>query len=50
MKRRLIALWCFVRGHDMTETARIDNGRSQYGQKICLRCSYQHDWQYDYGN
>lgn len=45
----LSKLWCFLRGHDMTEEARIDTGYSQYGNKRCLRCGKTHNWQYDYG-
>jgi len=41
-------VWCFIKGHDMIEEARIDNGTSQWGNHKCLRCGIQNHWQYDY--
>lgn len=48
MVARIARLWCFLRGHDMVEEAHIDNGRSRFGDKVCLRCGHRHSWQYDY--
>lgn len=42
-------LWCFIVGHDMISRGSHDNGRSKFGDSVCMRCGYEHYWQYDYG-
>ena len=46
--RRLVRLWCFLRGHDWV-SVRADNGRSVLMRYECTRCEAYRDMQYDYG-
>ena len=46
--KRLIRLWCFLRGHDWV-SVRADNGRSILMRHECARCEAYRDMQYDYG-
>jgi hypothetical protein len=48
MKERLARFWCFLRGHDMVDEARFDNGRSWIGDQRCLRCGHENRWQHDH--
>jgi hypothetical protein len=45
--KRLIRLWCFLRGHDWV-SVRADNGRSILTRHECARCEAYRDMQYDY--
>ena len=44
----LSKIHCWLFGHDFIQESRIDNGSSQYGNYMCIRCGKEHHWQYDY--
>ena len=48
MNKLLKRMWCFIVGHDMIAEGEKDNGRYMFGAYRCMRCNYNHDWQYDY--
>ena len=48
MKKLISKLWCFLVGHDFVTEGEFDNGRSKWGAYTCVRCGYNHIWQYDY--
>lgn len=40
-------LYCFLFGHDCVEAGKFDNGKSEFGAFLCLRCGFTQNWQYD---
>lgn len=52
MKKWLIKVYCFLRGHDFISLYRIDNmdrgGRSYWGTHKCMRCGKEEHWQWDF--
>ena len=43
----LTKIYCWLFRHDMAAEGKFDNGQSQFGAYKCLRCGYNHLWQYD---
>jgi len=41
-------IFCWLFGHDFITEGKMDNGRSQWGAHRCMRCGFNHLWQYDY--
>jgi hypothetical protein len=50
MKNFLSKFYCFFHGHDFLLVYSEDNGRSQFKQYKCTRCSQEEEYQYDYGS
>ena len=48
MKNLMAKFYCFLFRHDFVIEGEFDNGHSKWGAYKCVRCGYNHTWQYDY--